>query len=149
MFALPLRSAGLSRIVLSSPILRHSISIVLPLVYRMAMNMHSEEYKWPPKCQLFFRSGRGGLFFDSTERDLDLADRLMLHWQGNSRTVYFGLTTASKTWKTWDTENVETIERLIRYDLNFDGYYVNIKRVGNVGLPCTEEFTWKLLICPM
>lgn len=110
--------------------------------------MRSEELRWPPKCQMFFRSGRGNLFFDSTDRDLDLSDSLMLHWQGVSRTVYLGLTTASKEWKVWNIENVEKIEDLIRYDLNFDGYYVNIKRVGRLELPCTNEFTWKLLIRP-
>lgn len=110
--------------------------------------MRSEEYRWPPKCQMFFRNGRGNLFFDSADRDLDLSDSLMLHWKGVSRTVYFGLITTSKKWRTWSTVNVEEIERLIRYDLGFDGYYVNITRIGNLGSPCSDEFTWKLLIRP-
>ena len=110
--------------------------------------MRAKELRWPPKIQIFFRSGKGNLFFDSTDRDLDLSDSLMLHWKGVSRTVYFGLTTESKKWKIWNIENVEKIEHLIYYDLNFDGYYVKIKRVGRLGLPCTTEFTWKLKIRP-
>ena len=111
--------------------------------------MQSEEFKWPTKCYINFRNGRGKLLFGSTDRDLDLSDTLMLHWNSISRTVYLGLSTSNNKWKTWNNENIDKIEWLIRYDLNFDAYNITIKRISRSGLPCTDEFVWKLLIRPM
>lgn len=111
--------------------------------------MQSEKYKWPPKCHINFKNGRGRLLLESTDRDLDLSDSLMLNWDYISRTVYLGLSTSNKKWKIWDQANIEKIEKLIRDDLNFDAYSVTIKRISKTGLLCTDEFIWKLLIRPM
>jgi hypothetical protein len=96
-----------------------------------------------------FKNSRGKLLFDSTDRDLDLSDALMLHWPAVSRTVYLGLNTTSKRWSTWTDEAVKKIEWLIRYDLNFDAYTVSIKRLRDLGDSCANEFVWKLNIRPM
>lgn len=111
--------------------------------------MKSEEYKWPPKCHLNFRDGRGRLYFDSTDRDLDLFDNLMLYSETISRTVYFGLSASSSKYTVWNESTVEKIEWLIRYDLNFDGQSVSIKRISKLGASCSDEFIWKLFIRPM
>jgi hypothetical protein len=108
--------------------------------------MQSEEFKWPPKCHISFRNGRGKLLFDSTDRDLDLSDTLMLNWNPMSRTVYMGLRTSSKNWKTWTDENIKKIEWLVRYDLNFDGYSVSVKRITEINVYCRNEFVWQLVI---
>lgn len=62
-------------------------------------------------------------------------------------TVCFALATKSRSWKTWSEENLQKIEQRIRYDLEFDGFSVNIERViDEIDLRCSEEFTWELHI---
>ena len=71
----------------------------------------------------------------------------MLEHNANQLTVEFGIATDSRRWLCWDEKNLSNIEGLIRYDLGFDGYSVNIRRwVGYVGMPGNEEFRWKLRI---
>lgn len=111
--------------------------------------MRSEEFKWPPTSRISLKNGKGKELFASCDRDLDLSDTLMLRWKFVSRTVYFGLRTFSKKWKSWDEENIKKVEWLIRYDLNFDAYSVSVKRLGDVNVPCENEFLWKLVIRPM
>lgn len=106
-----------------------------------------KHFMWPPKSFLSFYSGRK-LILESRDRRLDLSDYLMSSWQKPSRTVTFGLRTDSVGWRVWHEEALADIERLIRYDLNHDGFSVTIKRIGNVGLPSSKEFKWKLVIRP-
>jgi hypothetical protein len=79
-------------------------------------------FKWPPAVTMRFYDGRGVLWAQSSSRELDLADTLMLSWPHESRTVYMGVTTGSARWLSWDQKNVEKIEELIRYDITFDSY---------------------------
>lgn len=104
------------------------------------------EFKWPPKCQIAFGNRKNTPFFDSTDRELDLADTLMSFYEGTSRKVYMSLQSRSKKWISWNETNLEKVESLIRYDLEHDGYSVRIKRLGDVGSPCAQAFVWKLSI---
>ena len=110
--------------------------------------MIEKHFMWPPKSFLSFYTGRGKLILDSRDRRLDLSDALMSSWQKPSRTVIFGLRTDSIGWRAWNEEELADIERLIRYDLNHDGFSVTIKRIGNVGLHSSKEFKWNLMIRP-
>ncbi len=81
------------------------------------------------------------------DRKLDLADRLMAPWNsGNQRTVRFGISTKSKRWPRWNLDRVIQMEQLINHDLSQDGYQVTINRISRLGIPCTQEFVWKLVI---
>jgi|SRR5208283_434313 len=117
----------------------------------MRLTKEEEQYAWPPKSRLNFysRDTCGCLFFELTSsyRLFDLSDNITPEGPQKSRTVYFGISTKSALWSTWDDSNLQKIEWLIRYDLQFDGYRVAIKRVTTrMDLPCTEEFLWKLII---
>lgn len=104
-------------------------------------------FLWPQKVRLSFYNGRGKELWCSSNRRLDLADELMLWWKKPSRTIYMGVKTASDSWNRWSETNASKIEWRIRYDLNFDGYHVTIKRLTKTGrAPCTDEFLWKLII---
>lgn len=104
-------------------------------------------FLWPQKARLVFYNGRGKELWRSSDRRLDLADELMLWWKRPSRTVYMGISTSADSWTRWSEENLSRIEQRIRYDLNFDGYYVTIKRLGTAGnVLCSKEFIWKLTI---
>src|SRR5687767_1355333 len=93
---------------------------------------------WPPRSRLtFYRGHRGGRtrLFSVRDRGFDLSDGLMLNWNHASRTVYMGLSTESKRWPRWDEKAVSWVEEVIRYDLDFDGYGVSIRRLGRLGSP--------------
>jgi hypothetical protein len=103
-------------------------------------------FKFPPVCSLWFYGEQGEPFENSTSRDLDLVDALMLHWPHESGHLVFGLSSHSQQsrWRTWARRNVEEMEKLIRYDLGFDGYNVDITRLTDIGVLCTTEFRWAL-----
>ena len=104
-------------------------------------------FSWPPQCTLTFYTSGGRLLQTDKNRKLDLADRLMAPWNsGNQRTVRFGVSTKNKRWPRWNLDRVLQMERLINYDLDFDGYEVAIRRISKLGIPCTQEFVWKLVI---
>ena len=90
----------------------------------------------------------GEPFENSTRRNLDLADMLMLHWPDESRRVTLGLSSHSRErrWQVWSEPNVERLEDLIRHDLGFDGYDVDRTRLSTVGIAWTDEFKWSLYI---
>ena len=100
--------------------------------------------RWPPRSELAFYDGDRVLLFTSRERLFDLSDGLMTF--DGSRTIYMGVSARSTRWHQWDDENLRKIEATIRYDLSFDGYRVSIKRFGDVGSECSEEFVWRLKI---
>jgi len=107
-------------------------------------------FRWPPKPIFTFYNGRGKVLFSETDPHLDLSDTLMLHWLHPSRLVYIGIRSAGSSWPTWTEARLRHVERLIKYDLNFDGDYVSIKRVTrHRWQPCTREFRWKLHIWAM
>jgi len=101
-------------------------------------------YSWPPRCRLAFYERRTKLLFTDTDRSLDLNDALLLHWDPKHRTVYMGVSTKSPRWKRWNEQNLQKIEASIKYDITWDGDHVRITRLGTKGVPCSEEFLWKL-----
>lgn len=107
-----------------------------------------ERYLWPPKCTLSLYR-RGAALGSFTNRRLDLSDTLMRDHDAAQLTVELGIRTDSVRWLCWNEKNLAKVEWLIRYDLGFDGYSVNVQRsVGYVGMPCDEEFRWRLRIRP-
>jgi hypothetical protein len=105
-------------------------------------------YLWPARSTLGFENVTGREIFNSKDRRLDLADTLMLQYPKNERTVYFSLSTKSKSWPAWTPEMVARIEERIHYDFKFDNYKVDITRceVPSENLPCTSPFRWKLVV---
>lgn len=105
-------------------------------------------YLWPPSVEMTFRNGRGKVYFSTNDRNLDLADSLMLSHPSSTRTVYMGMKTTSPKWSSWSEERITAIEELIRYDICFDCYRLTLWRqdVPSENLPCTTEFRWKLFI---
>ena len=117
-----------------------------------------EDFAWPPFSRLNFyrrspvkiKSAQSQqLILSSEDRMLDLADNLMRNV--DSAEIYFGLVTFSHLWEDWTEKNVRRIEELIKYDLEFDGYNVEIQRITNVSksrgdTPCHSQFVWKLNI---
>ncbi len=110
----------------------------------------AKEYLWPPRCTLHFydRNLKPLNILGKRDRRLDLSDKLMLDWPHKTRVVHFGISSKSERMTSWDDNTVGNIERLIRYDLHFDQYRVSIRRVTSLGLPCTDEFVWRLAIRP-
>ncbi len=110
-------------------------------------NYDPDRYKWPPQYRLnvYRASGRFRAFWD--EKDLDLADTLM--WSSSRRQVILGVTSKSKVpaWRLWNSRTVRKVEWLMHYDLNFDGYAVQMRRISRLDvLPCFREFRWALTI---
>lgn len=104
-----------------------------------------EQYKYPPKMEMkFYR--RGCVWRSTKWRRIDLADFLMLSWPAASLSVTMGLTTSSVRWRVWDEKRLSSIENLVKYDLDFDGYNISMKRITELGAPCSEEFLWRVRI---
>lgn len=72
----------------------------------------------------------------------------MLHSPHRQRTVEMRLATDSARWAFWTEENVAKIEDNIRYDLEHDGYRVQIERIMPIDEPCSTDMIWQLLIKP-
>jgi hypothetical protein len=120
-----------------------------------AVSKAQEVYSWPPLSKLNFYKQPPKLILSSEDRMLDLADRLAYNVSfKEDTTVYLGLTTISHLWEAWTEENLRKVEELIKYDLGFDGFNVEIERITDVicpytkkqDIPCNEEFVWKLNI---
>lgn len=112
---------------------------------------NTDHFSWPARSMLTFSNKRGAIYFQSKDRDLDLADSLMLNHPRANRTVYMGLSTKSAAWKCWDEISLQEIERRTHYSITFDGYRVTITRLSPVlkrAAPCTDEFRWRLQIRP-
>jgi hypothetical protein len=125
-----------------------------------AITKSQEKYFWPPFCKINIYKQAPELIFSTVNRGLDLVDSITrnLH-EGESKTVFFGLSTVSYLWDTWNQENVRKIEERIKYDLEFDGFKVDIERVTEVIPPprvrrplsklpalCSKQFVWRLNI---
>src|SRR5690242_3789835 len=111
--------------------------------------MMRESFKWPARCTLTFTNKRGKVYFRSKDRELDLADSLMMYYPRNTRLVYMSVSTESSKWKQWTEENLKTLEDLVRYDITFDGYHLSMKRMTAVRSRapfCTSPFQWQLQI---
>ena len=105
---------------------------------------------WPPRCALNFydRNLKPLAISGQRDRRLDLSDMLMLYWPHKTRVVHFGFRSKSTRMVVWDDDSVAKIERLIRHDLDSDGYRVTIRRETSLGNPCSDEFVWRLAIRP-
>jgi hypothetical protein len=106
-----------------------------------------ETTDWPPQVKLYIYDEEMFLIEESRSRKYDLNDNLFQTWHRRNRIVYLGIETLSKNWPVWDEGSLKWIEDRITWDLEFDGNEVNIsRRTQTVGIPCTEEFIWKLNI---
>ncbi|CAA9889553.1 conserved hypothetical protein [Candidatus Methylobacter favarea] len=112
-----------------------------------AVTAEQEAYAWPPFSKLNCYSQPPELILSSKNRMLDLADNLTdeVNFEEDA-IVYLGLSTISHLWDAWTEENLIIIENLIRYDLEFDGFNVEIERVTDQGMLCDQEFLWELNI---
>lgn len=117
------------------------------------------KYSWPPLSRLQFYTTWPHIVRTTEDPFFDLSDAL--GWDvghGDEKTVYMGLRTYSPDWSVWDEAALKKIEKLIRYDLNFDGFDVAIERVSPelidqgselVAQRCSDEFLWHLTITVM
>jgi hypothetical protein len=108
------------------------------------VSKQQKSFAWPELSKINIYSLSYRCTISTTDRLFDLADGLM-RFEGE-REVYFGLVSYSHLWKNWDEENLIKIESRITYDLEFDGYTVDIKRITEGLAYCSTEFIWKLSI---
>lgn len=109
-------------------------------------NTRRNAFLLPAGTVLTFYNGCDVPLFRSESRDFDLADRLMLDWPHDSRTIRLGALVTNRRWLEWGEDKISRIEALIRYDLEFDGYRVQMKRLNVPGTECMYEFRWQLHI---
>ena len=104
--------------------------------------------QWPTHSKIKCFNMNGDEIATSKRSRLDLADSLMLHYHNaKPKLCLIEVSTNSKKWGTWNKKNVIKIEDHIRYDLQFDGYDVVIKRVSTPGKTlCSKPFRWELEI---
>ena len=117
------------------------------------------KYSWPPLSRLQFYTTWPHIVRTTEDPFFDLSDAL--GWNvgpGDEKTIYMGVRTYSRDWSVWDDATLKKIEKHIRYDLNFDGFDVAIKRVSPelidqrselTAQRCADEFLWRLTITVM
>lgn len=112
--------------------------------------MSINPYLWPKGSKLSFYNSRRKRLLTSTNRKLDLADILMLTWAERPKIAYFSVLLAPSADCAMSLNHkVESIESLIRYDLEFDGYQVQIKRLHKPKWHTRNlEHLWKIIINP-
>lgn len=104
--------------------------------------------QWPPHSKIkCFNSDSEEVSISKRSR-LDLADTLMLYYyEEHPKTCFIEVSTKSELWRSWNSENIAKVEEHIRYDLEFDGYEVEIERVNKPSKAlCRKPFRWKLII---
>ena len=108
----------------------------------------TEFSEWPPFSRFNFYRRPPTLYFSSVDRWIDFTDNLTnIAGFEEGKPIYFGLTTTSHLWKTWTEENLQEIEELIKNDLGFDGFDVEVERISRkLNKSCEKEFLWKLKI---
>lgn len=101
-----------------------------------------EKFAWPPFSRLNLYREMPSLRFSVEDRLFDLSDHI-----GGWGVAYIGVQTIAIDWREWTEQRLKTIEGLIRDDLEFDGFKVNIERITTEeSLPCEQEFLWRLEI---
>ncbi len=103
-----------------------------------------DSYNWPKGALLSVTDMDGCLLCQSHHRKFDLSDNLMLYHDDDNLLVNFSLSQGDSD--IWGNTYLNQVESLIRYDLAFDGYKVDIQRLSEVDSPCEEEFSWQLNI---
>lgn len=104
--------------------------------------------QWPPHSKIICFNPSNKIIAESKRSRLDLSDSLML-WHDSTEPLMCSIEifTKDEFWTTWNSENVRKIESHISYDLEFDGYKVDIERVSRPGKTlCSKPFKWNLKI---
>jgi hypothetical protein len=104
------------------------------------MNDKPEAFLWPKGCNIWIYDLDGKTLVETKDRGLDLADSLMLYYKAVF--VVFQLNTNDGQKIEWNEPLLKSVEEQIKYDLEFDGYTVDINRCDD---PCTAtNFAWEL-----
>jgi hypothetical protein len=101
---------------------------------------------WPPRFKLTVYERTGEIIFSARRHGFDLTDEVMRHC--GKRRVVIGIKTDSKRWHSWDLEKIKAMEENFRYQFNFDGFKVRIKRLFEDEMPTLYEARWDLSIYP-
>lgn len=97
-------------------------------------------FLWPKGATLVIRD-RQGEICRSSDRRFDLADAIMLRSTTSQKTVRLSVILTEPP-----TENLsENLERLICYDIEFDGYKVNISQLEPEDSLASYEWTLKIV----
>lgn len=104
--------------------------------------------QWPPHTKIYCYNRNDEEIARSKRSRLDLADELMLNYSGDMpRVCFIEVSTKAEGWTTWNSSNVKEIEQHIKYDLEFDGYLVEVHRISKAGKTlCQNPFRWQLEI---
>ncbi len=103
--------------------------------------------QWPPHSRIVCRDLDQQVIAKSSRSRLDLSDSLMSGDASEILECTIEVSVQADSWTTWKNENVEKIERHIAYDLNFDAYEVDIRRISAPSRAlCSKPFTWQLKI---
>lgn len=104
--------------------------------------------QWPSNSKIICFNSNGEIITESKRSRLDLSDTLMLNYNGDEpRQCTIEVSTKAEKWKSWNSDNVRKIENHIKYDLEFDGYNVEIHRVSKPGKTlCSKPFQWSIKI---
>lgn len=90
-----------------------------------------EQYSWPDQCEMqISTSADGERILSSNDRSLDLSDTLVPYVSDDSGSFIITFV-ANRTDKNWSTEEIAHVKSLIQYDLNFDGYAVELSHLGS------------------
>lgn len=104
-------------------------------------------YRWPTRSRMIFSTARGKIQFVNTDRRCDLSDVFLLNTDAKQVTSYLDMTV--KADGVWDEERVSAVEDLLRYQFQFEGYRIGIRRLSRVGRklqPSSEPFRWRLVM---
>lgn len=101
--------------------------------------------QWPAHSKIKCLNAKGKIIAESARSRLDLSDSLMSSRSALVCTIE--VSTKASDWTTWNSGNVRKIEDHITYDLEFDGYKVDIQRISKPGKTlCSKPFSWQIEI---
>lgn len=112
----------------------------------MRVRIGVPECGWPNGLRLTLYNDDGAMLFRKKSEGFDFSDSMVRYWLGEGIPLRFGVSIPRSRNRKWTEEDVTSLEAHIRYDLEFDGYEVNIERMKGVGIPCNEEVFWTILL---
>jgi hypothetical protein len=124
-------------------------------IFVEGQKIDNEIFLWPPLSTLQFYTHPPKRNIFTHDRQFDLSDNLTAGvTPKRGIKCFFGISTLSKDWDIWSEKNLKKIEKHIRYDLNFDGFSVQIERFTDPickstkkkNISCENEFIWRLSI---